>query len=107
MRKHVAVLRLSARTDKEHDKEARDLESCLVSVILFDQGEREVNAGCDACRCVDRTVTQIDRLGPHNDFWVFPGETITEAPVGNSLLPVEQTCFRKKKCAGTDGCNAA
>jgi len=36
MREHVAVLRLSARTHEEHHKEARDLESCFVSVIFFD-----------------------------------------------------------------------
>jgi hypothetical protein len=48
MREHVAVLRLSAGTHEEHDEEARDLESYFVSVIFFDQGEREVNSGCDA-----------------------------------------------------------
>jgi len=106
MREHVAVLRLSARTHEEHDEEARDLESCFVSVIFFDQGEREVNAGCDTCRCVDRAVAQIDRLGPHNDFWVFLGETVAEVPVRNGLLPVKETRFCEKECAGTNGCDA-
>jgi hypothetical protein len=76
-----------------------------VSVVFFDQGEREVNACCDTCRCVDRAVAHIDRFGPHNDLWVFPGETVAEVPVRNGLLPVEGTCFCEKECAGTDGCD--
>src|SRR6266550_5357694 len=107
MREHVAVLRLSARTHKEHDKEARNLESCFVSVIFLDQGEREVNAGSDPCRRVNGAVAQIDRLGPHNNVWVFPGETVAEVPVRNRLLSIEKTCFCKKKCAGADRCDAA
>src|ERR1700738_848411 len=106
MRKHVAVLCLSARTYKEHDEETRDLESCFVPVIFFDQGEREVDAGGDTCRCVDRAVAQVNWLGPHNDFGVFLGKTVAEVPVRNGLLPVEETCFCEKECAGTDGCDA-
>ena len=106
MREHVAVLRLSARTHEEHYEEAGDLECCFVSVIFFDQGEREVNAGGDTCRCVDRAVAQIDRLGPHNNFRVFPGKAVTEVPVRNGLLPVEETCFREQECAGADGRDA-
>ena len=106
MREHVAVLRLSARAHEKHDEEARDSESCFVSVIFFDQGEREINASRDTCRCVDRAVAQIDGLGPHNDFWIFPGETVAEAPVRNRLPPVEQASFCEKECAGADRCDA-
>ena len=105
MGEHVAILRLSPRAHQEHDEEARDPEGYFVPVIFFDQGEREVNAGGDTRRCVDRAVTQIDRLRPHSDSWVFPRETVAEAPVRNCLLPVEKTCFCQKKCAGTDGRN--
>src|SRR6266852_855535 len=105
MRENVAVLCLSARTHEEHDEEARDLESCFVSVIFLDQGEREVNVGCDTCRCLDRAGAHIDWLGPHNDFWVFLGETVAEVPVRDGLPPIEETCFCEKEC-GTDGCDA-
>jgi hypothetical protein len=52
----VAVLRLSARAHEEHDEEVRAFESCFVAMIFFDQGEREVKAGGDTRRCVDRAV---------------------------------------------------
>ncbi len=106
MREHVAVLSLSARTYKEHDEETRDLEGGCVPVIFFDQGQREVDPGGDTCRCVDRAVAQVNWLGPHNDFGVFPGKTIAEAPVRNGLLPVEEARFCKKERAGTDGGDA-
>jgi len=89
MREHVAVLCLSARTYKEHDEETRDLESCVVSVIFFDQGEREVDPGGDTCRCVNRAITQVNWLGPHHDFGVFLGKTVAGVPMCNGLLPVE------------------
>jgi hypothetical protein len=77
-----------------------------VPVIFFDQGEREVDAGGDTCRCVDRAVAQVNWLGPHNDFGVFLGKTVAEVPVRNGLLPVEETCLCENECAGTDGCDA-
>ena len=106
MREHVAVLCLSARAHEKHDEEARDSESRIVSVIFFDEGEREINASRDTCRCVDRAVAQIDRLRPHNDFWVFPCETVAEVPVRDSLPPVKQTCLCEHECARTDRGNA-
>ena len=43
--KHVAVLRLSSRTDQEHDQEARNPECCFVAVVFFYQGsERSMPA---------------------------------------------------------------
>jgi hypothetical protein len=44
-------------THEGHDEEARALESCVVPVIFFDRGRREVNADGDTCRCVDRAAT--------------------------------------------------
>ena len=88
------------------DEKSRDLESRFVPVIFFDQGEREVNAGCDTSRCIDRALAQIDRLGPYPDFRVFPGETIAKLPMRNGLFPVEETCFCEKECASTDRCDA-
>ena len=37
--KRVAVLRLSSRTDQEHDQEARNPECCFVAVVFFYQSE--------------------------------------------------------------------
>jgi len=74
MRGHVAVLRLSARTHEEHDEEARAFESCFAPTIFFDQGEREVIAGGDTCRCVDRA-----------DTFEIRNSNITDAPVGHLL----------------------
>src|SRR5258707_13742899 len=102
MREHVAVLSLSVGTYKDHDEEARDLEGGCVPVIFFDQGQREVDPGGDTCRCVDRAVAQVNWLGPHNDFGVFPGKRIAEAPVRNGLLSVLEGRFFEKESAATE-----
>src|SRR5258708_34614161 len=107
MREHVAVLCLSARTYKEHDEETRDLEGGCVPVIFFDQGQREVDPGGDNRRCVGRAVAQVNWLGPHKAFWVFPCKTVAEGSVRDALLPVEEGRLRMDRAAGKARSRAA
>ena len=103
MGEHVAVLRLSAGTDEEHDELSRYCEGCLVAVVFFDKCKCEVDAGGDACGGVDRSVAEEDGVGCDLDGGELAREAVAEVPVGYGLLAVEEAGCGEEKGSGADG----
>jgi hypothetical protein len=104
---HVAVLRLSAGTYKEHDELAGDGERGFVAVVLFDEGKGEVDAGGDAGRGVDGAIAEEDGVGLDLDGGEVAGEAVAEVPVSDCMTAIEEARGGEGEGSGADGGDAA
>ena len=75
---------------QEHDQLPGDVEGRVPAHVVFDQGEREVDAGGDARRGGDVPVPDEDRIRLDADPRVPGGERGAVGPVGGHPPPVEQ-----------------
>ena len=57
-----AELGLSARAVQKHDEDARDFESEIGSEVLFDECQREIDAGRDPGRGIDGSILHVERV---------------------------------------------
>lgn len=95
-----AELGLVARAPQEHDEMTGDGERHVPSVVLLDQGEREIDARGDTCRRREPSVADEDRVrvDPHRR--VRPGERLADGPVGGDPMAVELAGLGEQQGAG-------
>ena len=72
------------------------------TAIFFDPGEREIDTGRDAGRCVDVPVLHPKLWRDHLDARVALGELAAEAPMCGPAATTEQAGFGKEKSADAD-----
>src|SRR6266700_6536828 len=76
------------------------------TVVLLDQGQREINSGRNASRCPYVTVPAVDAIRLDPDGWVVSLKARCISPVRRRSTPVQQPSRREGKCTGADAHNA-
>ena len=103
----LAVLRLPAGALEEHHQLLGDLHRRVAAAIVFDQGQRQVDAGGDAGRGPGIALLHEDRLGVHAQRREAPLQFLAHGPVGGDPFPFQQTGLGQQEGAGADRGGAA
>ena len=103
----LAQLRLLAAAQHRQRQRARDVHRHRMAKIVFDQRERELDAGSDAGRGPHRTVVHVDALALHAHLRPQRLQLVAGAPVRGGLAAVEQAGHGERERAAADTGDAA
>ena len=76
------------------------------TMVLLDQSQRKIDAGCDACRSPYVAVPTEDAICLNPDGWVLSLKARCISPVRRRSTPVQQSSRREGECTGADAHNA-
>ncbi len=97
-----AELSLVARAAQEDDEVAGDLQGRVTAEVVFDQGQREVDAGGHPGRGGDVAVADEDRVRIHGQAGIPGSQCVAVGPVGGHPPPAEQAGLGQQERAGAD-----
>jgi len=92
-------LRLAAMAAVVDDEVLCDALGDSETVILLDQGQREINSGCNARRSPYVSVPTIDAIRLDPDGWIVSLKASCISPMRRRSTPVQQPSRRERKCA--------
>jgi len=95
-------LRLAARTLHVHHQGAGDVARQVGPVVLFDESERQIDAGRHPCRRVRGAIANVDRVGLDAARRTPSGELARDLPVRGRALAVEEARGGKDERPGAD-----
>src|SRR5580692_7759301 len=76
------------------------------TMVLFDQGQREIDAGRDARGSPYVAVPAVDAIRLDPDGWIVPLKASGKSPVRRRSTPVQQPGRRERECARADASHA-
>src|SRR6266478_9744956 len=76
------------------------------TMVLLDQGQREINSGRNASRSPYVAVPTVDAIRLDPDGWIVSLKASCKSPVRRRPTPVQQPSCRKRECARADACHA-
>jgi hypothetical protein len=76
------------------------------TMVLLDQGQREINSGRNASRCPYVAVPTVDAIRLHPDGWIVSLKVSCISPVRSRSTPVQQPSRRERECARADARHA-
>ena len=103
----LAELRLLGAAQHRQRERAGDLHRHRMAEVVFDQRERELDAGGHAGRGPDRAVVHVDALALHAHLRPQRLQLVAAAPVRGGLAAVEQAGGREHERAAAHAGHAA
>src|ERR1700759_3143296 len=103
----MAILRLTTWANEEHYELPCNSQRRLMSVILLQKREREIDSRGDPRRGVDRSVPKEYRIGQYVDLGKLPSQPIAEPPMGHCPLTIEKAGSSEHESPGADRGDAA
>src|ERR1700754_5349535 len=88
------------------DKVLRDALGDLETMVLLDQGQREIDAGRDARGSPYVAVPTVDAIRLDPDGWIVSLKASCKTPVRRRATPVQQPSRRERECSRADACYA-
>src|SRR5713226_8678341 len=76
------------------------------TMVLLDQGQREIDSGRDACRSPYVAVPTVDAIRLNPDRWIFSLKASCKSPVRRRSTSVQQPSCRERECARADARHA-
>ena len=76
------------------------------TVVLLDQGQREIDSGRNASRSPHVAVPTVDAIHLDPDGWIVSLQASSKSPVRRRSKPVQQSSRRERECAGADAPHA-
>src|SRR5260370_31910688 len=81
------------------DKVLCDALGDVETMVLLDQGQREINSGRNARRSPYVAVPTVDAIRLHSDGWIVSLKASCKSPMLRRSTPVEQPSRRERECA--------
>ena len=103
------MVRLQAGSElppHEHDEVTRDRERELGPVVVFHQGQRQIDPRRDTRRRPHRAVSHVDGLGLDRHFREFARQGVAVGKVRGGAPPVQQARRGQHERAGAHGSHA-
>src|SRR5258705_1933364 len=99
-------LRLAAMAAVVDDEVLCDALGDSETMILLDQGQREINSGRNARRCPYVAVPTVHAIRLDPDGWIVSLKASCKSPVRRRSAPVQQPSRRERECARADARHA-
>jgi hypothetical protein len=99
-------LRLSAMAAMVDDEVLCNALGDGETMVLLDQGQREIDSGCNACRSPYVGVPTVDVIRLDPDGWIVSLKASRKSPVRRRSTSIQQPSCRERECARADARHA-